>query len=621
MLDVYRIGVTIALTNNVSSVLRVIQKDLFGLGKTVDLTTGKFGALERAAVGAMQAIAGIGTVKLAFDAAKIGDQFVQAQNRLLATGVNQLDVVAYSTAAQRAAIAVPGALPSGALQLATELRASLGGNAAEVISILQPALRELIGLHAEGVNITAQSFAQNIKALDLMGGAMKGGKFNPATFAKNLHYLDTLEVASGGLITPSTVLQFARLGGFTVQGTNFQRTMSELFTPIMELGSRAGSGAAQAAMQLLGGNASIKTINGMQQYHLIGPGGYVHEAGHYAVKPGALYGYKDLMDPNKGFSYWIQHDLVPLLNHDGVNSTTGVIAALSQVLGSVRAARFLMSTTTPSGQALQTRDMGIYNAAAGADPYAAAQGNLSTNLTNLSTAWTGFVQAIGAPLVPVAVKDLRAITSVVLDLENAAWAHPDAVKMMGEIAAGLGVMLTVMGTIKVAGAAFAATRGTFTALFGTSGVIFEALSPEGWLVLGVGALAHALSDMQKNFVPALPMTPDQQRKLLNHSPAKLLFPGLGHNDPSFPPSFTPPGAPPPGKSQGGKRLGMNDLDEDHLALLADWIGRGAPMTVTNPGDIHNGTAKAIAHQLSGRQGGTSGFDYSLGLAPVGGAFG
>lgn len=42
--------------------------------------------------------------------------------------------------------------------------------------------------------------------------------------------------------------------------------------------------------------------------------------------------------------------------------------------------------------------------------------------------------------------------------------------------------------------------------------------------------------------------------------------------------------------------------------------------VTNPGDIHNGAAKAIAHQLTGRQNGPSGFDYSFMQAIPGGSY-
>lgn len=43
-----------------------------------------------------------------------------------------------------------------------------------------------------------------------------------------------------------------------------------------------------------------------------------------------------------------------------------------------------------------------------------------------------------------------------------------------------------------------------------------------------------------------------------------------------------------------------------------------PVHVTNSGDIHNGTAKAMIHQLTGRMNGPTGFDYTTnGIAPAG----
>ncbi len=51
MIDVFRIGVSIAMTNDVSPVIGTIQRDLAGLGRTVDRTAAGFGALRLAAMG------------------------------------------------------------------------------------------------------------------------------------------------------------------------------------------------------------------------------------------------------------------------------------------------------------------------------------------------------------------------------------------------------------------------------------------------------------------------------------------------------------------------------------------------------------------------------------------
>jgi hypothetical protein len=53
MIDVFRIGVSIGMTNDVSPVIGTIQRDLAGLGRTVDRAAAGFGALRLAAMAAL----------------------------------------------------------------------------------------------------------------------------------------------------------------------------------------------------------------------------------------------------------------------------------------------------------------------------------------------------------------------------------------------------------------------------------------------------------------------------------------------------------------------------------------------------------------------------------------
>ncbi len=53
MIDVFRIGVSIGMTNDVSPVIGTIQRDLGGLEQTLDRTIARFGTLRSAAVGAL----------------------------------------------------------------------------------------------------------------------------------------------------------------------------------------------------------------------------------------------------------------------------------------------------------------------------------------------------------------------------------------------------------------------------------------------------------------------------------------------------------------------------------------------------------------------------------------
>ncbi|MDE2580218.1 MAG: hypothetical protein KGL52_01150 [Rhodospirillales bacterium] len=66
------------------------------------------------------------------------------------------------------------------------------------------------------------------------------------------------------------------------------------------------------------------------------------------------------------------------------------------------------------------------------------------------------MQALGAPLVPVSINLLRGVTSAVLFLEKEVAAHPDAVKWIGAITAGVAAFAVALGAFAIGGAALGA---------------------------------------------------------------------------------------------------------------------------------------------------------------------
>ena len=444
---VYKIAVEIAAINGLGPVLKVLSRDLLGMGKQADGLTSKMKGLRLAAIGAATALAGIGITKGMFDLAKMGDRIVLAQQRLAAAGASASSVASATNAAINLSTRLPGTTPDQNIDLVTKLRAALGGSTSEAISVLPGIAKAVTALNMSGLKGFAGQTESIVKALDLMGAGMKNGKFDPATMEKNFSLLSRAEIATGGLLPPQQFLQIARLAGFTAQGYNFKDFLGRNLAAFLELGSRAGSGAMQAAMQLYGGNGSIKTIMGMRQYGLLGANGYVHEAGHYAVKSGALYGYKDLL--SQGMPYWLQKDLIPKLKSEGVKTSAQMIQALSQIFGSVRAARYVMAMATPSGQALTARDQTVLNKALAVDPYSKMMQAMTPSLTAFGGAFDGLLQVVGMPLVPVAVHVLHDLTNAVLGMESWAKIHPEMVKEIVGGIAGLGVALAVIGTSTV----------------------------------------------------------------------------------------------------------------------------------------------------------------------------
>ncbi len=71
MIDVFRIGVSIGMTNEVSPVIGTIQRDLAGLGKAVDRAAAGFGGMRLAAMGAAGASRMPGSLGLAAGARQV----------------------------------------------------------------------------------------------------------------------------------------------------------------------------------------------------------------------------------------------------------------------------------------------------------------------------------------------------------------------------------------------------------------------------------------------------------------------------------------------------------------------------------------------------------------------
>jgi hypothetical protein len=98
----------------------------------------------------------------------------------------------------------------------------------------------------------------------------------------------------------------------------------------------------------------------------------------------------------------------------------------------------------------------------------------AANIGALHTQFDSLMQAIGGPIAQTLIPQIQNLTEMLNKAGAAAAAHPEAVKIMGEVAEGIGALMIVLG-----GAAFAA---------GIAGLI--ALAPE---MAAVGAAATALS--------------------------------------------------------------------------------------------------------------------------------
>ena len=235
MVDVYKIGISIGLQNHVSSALRIIQKDILGLSKTIDLTQGKFNHLKLAVMGAGAVFAGAGALDAFKGLAKAGGAVVDMQQNMLQVGMSHLQVV-QATAAAYKDIAIAGTTISGNLGGYLTTRAVMK-NDIDTIKALPSFLRNQFAFTSMGGN--AGSFGMALKALDLQGGFIgKNGQLDPAKVNAGLNDYLSVYGLSHGLLTPQQIYQFTRLAGPAASMMSTSDYLRNNYEVVLGLGHR-----------------------------------------------------------------------------------------------------------------------------------------------------------------------------------------------------------------------------------------------------------------------------------------------------------------------------------------------------------------------------------------------
>jgi hypothetical protein len=492
----YKVMVRILTVNTAGPVLRVLARDVLGLGREVDAIGRRFGTWRAGLLAAGAAATGLG---LAFAGVELkilraGDAIIRQQQLLRGVGVTAKEVTEYTDVAVRTATTTLGTTIAGNLRLAGELRTSLIHlQPGEMGQVLPPVARDLSALTAAGYREFGDASATMLKALDLFGAGMVGTQFSPQEFVKSFHALTQVEVLTRGMLTPSALYRIAQTGGFTAQGQVFQQWLAQNLAAMLELGSRAGTGMSQAFLELEGGKVSLRNVAGMMRYGLLQRGGFTGMYGQFALKPGGLYGYEDLT--KRGEQYWVEHDLIPRLRQQGITTVEGIIGALSQILGSVRATRLIASQGLPFGFQMTARDRALALQAEGEDIYSSIFDSLEPALGALRKSLVDLVGVVGMPGVNPIAHFINSITESVQGVTAWFYAHPDATRPLIAVLTGLSVGLISLGSMAVLMGLVSLVGPTGLLVALAAGIValataFNAFSPQTLSIL-MGAVTGA----------------------------------------------------------------------------------------------------------------------------------
>lgn len=613
MISAWKIGVEIAMTSNAAQVLGVLGRDLAGMGERAKALTGELNAAKMAAYGALGVIGGGailgGLTKLVEAGRELVHQQALFQVSLKDSGLTAQQVAAETAtataAAWRNAQNVLGTTAADNLKSIRELRMVFGDEREAIANLPSVSKAQVVLNSVRESGGSDQVFAM-AKALEIKGTSM-----DPKHFEVLLNDMVAAAIASGGRVLGSDYLSAFKFGRTATQGWGDQFVATILPTLIQEMKSAGGFGGAtgpgnalQSAFQaVVGGTMSNKAATEFLRLHMLDPNKVIYTAtGNVkGIKPGGVKGSAEFETNPYA---WAQDVLVPALKAAGITSPDAIREEVAHLFVN-RTAQQIMTMFVTQQQRFE-KDAKLITQAGGLNSYDELQKtDPTTQMNAFSAAWTNLVTALGAPLVEPAFHMLGSLTTVLNDMSRWAAANPETVKIIGEVAAAIGVGLVVGGTVTLVGAIAALAGPVGAAAAGIAGLVtlFTALDNLGtmrWLAKLVGA--------------PVPLSPEE-RKQWDLSPAAR---NAAHPPAGFP-VYPGSGALPP-LSDGGtppSPAPLNPWAPNYRSPLENWptggggsrgTGAPVPVVVTNEGRVVDRFADYLTHKLYAPPAGPTSYD-------------
>ena len=476
MAEIYKIGIEIALIGSLRQGLEAISSQLLGINSKVKEVEGGFKRWGLAVGGVASLVAGGALFKGMEDMVSAGGELVKQQTLLLANmGVTHAEVLETTAKAQLATHQVIGTTIAENVKGIRELMGVMPNlkEAQNAFPAVMQGAKVLESMTGAPADQTMQVLA---KAIELRGGGInpQTHELDPARFASETEAAVKAIIASGGLVNAQRLLMTMQQAGPMAKSVDNADTFYKgILTAMMDMGGfRAGTALTALGRQLLGGKMTKPTAEEMQDMGLLIPGMWHKSGVGVFVDKGGLKGEDILKDPNQGITAWMNDVLIPAFAAKGITKNADVQQELYRVFGTETARRIAGLYIQNNAQV--RRDASLYDNALGGQAYGnVAGGDLGANVTNLKDAVTSFMQAFGAPTVPIAVTALQSLSGAMNSLAAIALAHPEAMKIVAEGLVGLSAGLAAMGTAAVIGAAAAFIPGGAIgiALIGLGGAI------------------------------------------------------------------------------------------------------------------------------------------------------
>ena len=487
MTEAYKVGITIALTNKISSGLMLIRGDLAktnaqAMALKSTLREIKLLGIGGAIVGGI-GYAGLHALDKTLDAAKEYQQaFAQFKSLNLGDAIN-----AQSDKFARGA-SVIGASATDLMQTTRDLTTVLGdfGLAKQLapgFSQLKFANQAVYGGH--GIDFNESQLRSLERIIE-----MKGGFKSPQDFLAQASMMQQVIAGTGGMVKPSDYLNFIKTSGVAgrlLDNKAFYYGMEPL---IQEMGgSRVGTGLMSAYNNLAQGRSTVRAATELMKLGLIDPSmvDFTKIGTIKQVKPGAL---KDTAGFGSNPYQWMQDTLLPAMRARGITSEQGVLQEMGVIFGN-RTASSLFSLMFLQQEKI-AKNMKLSQNAMGTDDLVKlARSSPQGAEAALGKAWENLKIAAGEALIPIIIPALNKLAEALRVVGHWAYAHPRMFDALIYGFAGLSAALLFSGSVLTLKAAFLGFNLLMPTLAGTiTASVIPALGALSAALLPLAAIAY-----------------------------------------------------------------------------------------------------------------------------------
>ena len=486
MTEVYKVGITIALTNKVSSALALVRGDLVKTDLAAVRLQKTLKEIKLLGVGGAilggAGFMGLKALEKGYDAAKKYEQALnQFRSLNLGDAVNR-DADRFARGSQ-----VIGASATDLISTVRDLHTALGdyGMAKSLgaqVAQMKFANQAVFGAH--GMDFSERQLQAMEKIVE-----MKGGFKSPAQFMTQADMMQKVISGTGGMVKPSDFLQFIKTAGVSgrlLSNEGFYYAMEPLIQEMS--GGRVGTGMMSAYNNLAQGKSTVRAAHEMMRLGLLDPRNVEYDKVGQVKKinPGALKGMGQFTaDPYR----WMQDVLVPAMAARGITGEKAVLNEMGAIFGN-RTGSNLFSLMYLQQDKI-AKNMAISKNAMGVDQLVRlAKSSPQGAEAALGKSWENLKIAAGEALIPIVVPALLKLAEGFRSLGGVIDRHPTLFKYLIEGAAALSGLALAGGTVLILTAGVKAIglvtkfAGPLTALSGL---------PLAGMASGLGLLTAALA--------------------------------------------------------------------------------------------------------------------------------